>query len=117
MGKFLNMDDILKANKLKEKEVDVPEWGGSVKIREFTKSVQQQIRKEAKVASDDIDLDKMELLMFIHGVIEPQFTEEHYERLRQSSASAIDKVLREITLLSGLSEENVKEAEKKFRIR
>lgn len=111
------MDDILKAAPLREKDVEVSEWGGSVKIREFTKMVQQQIRKEAKVGEQELDLDRMELLMFIHGVVEPQFTVEHYERLRQSSASAIDKVLKEITLLSGISEDNIKEAEKRFRAR
>jgi hypothetical protein len=118
MSKILKSEDILKtASSLREKEIEVAEWGGSVKIKEFTKLVQQRIRKEAKGIEDEIDMDRMELLMFIHGVIDPVFTEENYENLRQTSASAIDKVLKEITMLSGITEANIKEAEKKFRAR
>jgi hypothetical protein len=110
----LSTDDILKSTGLIEKEVEVEQWGGSVMIREFSKGRQQQIRKEASV-SDEIDVDKLELLMFIHGVIDPVFSEQDYYALREKSAMAIDKVLKEIMAISGLGEKDIKEAEKKFR--
>jgi len=112
--KRLSSEDILKASVLQEKEVPVEQWGGTVMIREFSKARQQQIRKEATMA-DVIDVDKLELLMFIHGVIDPVFSEQDYFSLREKSAMAIDVVLKEIMAISGLNETAIKDAEKKFR--
>ena len=112
--KRLSTEDILKNSILIEKEVPIPQWGGSVVIKEFSKAKQQQIRKEATMLNE-IDTDKMELLMFIHGVIDPVFSEQDYYALREKSAMAIDVVLKEIMEISGLNEAVIKEKEKQFR--
>jgi hypothetical protein len=115
MGKKrLSSAEILAASNLQEKEVEVSQWDGSVMIKEFSKGVQQQIRKEATMG-DVVDVDKLELLMFIHGVIDPVFSEQDYYSLREKSAIAIDTVLKEIMAISGLNETAIKEAEKQFR--
>lgn len=116
MTKLLSIDAILTCPDLEEKDVKVTEWKGAVRIRGFSKARQQQIRKDAMVGTE-INSDRFEMLMFIHGVIEPQFTEAHYEQLREKSASAIDRVLQEIMNISGMATEAaVKQAEKNFRI-
>jgi len=104
----------IKSVPLKEKEIHVPEWGGDVLIREFSKAKQQQLRKEA-VLGEEINSDRLELLMFIHGVIDPVFTEQDYLEIQGKSAKAVDTVLNEILAISGLTELAVKEAEKRFR--
>jgi hypothetical protein len=115
MGKKrLSAVEILAVSNLQEKEIEIPQWDGNVMIREFSKAKQQQIRKEATM-SDVIDVDKLELLMFIHGVIDPVFSEQDYYSLREKSAVAIDAVLKEIMAISGLNETAIKEAEKQFR--
>ncbi len=111
--KLLSVDEILECPDLEERIVPVPQWKGSVKVRGFTKAQQQQIRKDAK-HQDKIDADRVEMLMFIRGVIEPKFDEETYERLREKSAEAIDTVLKAIIGASGISEEAMKEAEATF---
>jgi hypothetical protein len=113
-NKRLSAQEILASSNLQEKEIEVSQWGGSVMIREFSKGTQQQIRKEATMA-DVVDVDKLELLMFIHGVIDPIFSEQDYFSLREKSAVAIDTVLKEIMAISGLNETAIKETEKKFR--
>jgi len=110
----LSSEDILKGSGLIEKEIEIEQWGGTVMIREFSKAKQQQLRKDASIG-DEINSDKLELLMFIHGVIDPVFSEQDYIVLREKSAIAIDKVLKEIMDISGLNESAIKEAEKRFR--
>lgn len=112
-NRILTLEQVLEAPDLEEREVEVPEWGGSVKIRSFSKAAQQDLRRKAMV-KNELDTDRLEMLMFIHGVVEPQFTEEHYEALRQKSAGAIDRVLRAILELSGLTREAVDQAKRLF---
>ena len=112
--KFLNTEDILKANDLIEREIFVEPWNGSVKIREFSKAKQQELRKEATIGGE-LDQDKLEMLLFIYGVIEPAFNQTDYELLRGKSAKAIDIVLKELLKLSGLTDEEIKQAEQRFR--
>jgi hypothetical protein len=110
----LSTDAILKSAPLKEKDVYVEQWDGIVVIREFSKAKQQQLRKEATLA-EEVNPDRLELLMFIYGVVDPIFTEQDYVALQEKSAMAIDTVLKEIMAISGLSDSAVKEAEKRFR--
>lgn len=112
--KILNAEEILSAADLEEKIVEVPQWGGAVKIRGLTKAQQQHIRRAAMVG-DSIDTDRLEMLMFIHCVVEPKFTEGQYDALRQKSAGAIDTVLNAIFELSGFTGAAFAQAEKTFR--
>ncbi|NOZ27960.1 MAG: hypothetical protein GXP39_07910 [Chloroflexi bacterium] len=111
--KILSVEQVLEAPDLEERVIEVPEWGGAVRIRSFSKATQQELRKKATVKGE-IDGDRLEMLMFIHGVVDPAFTEEHYELLRKKSAGAIDRVLRAILELSGLTREAVEEAKRSF---
>lgn len=116
---ILSVDAILNASDLPEEVVPVPEWGGAVKVRGFTKAKQGELIKQAttKVMEagkpvDKLDNEKLQLLMFVHGVIEPSFTPEHAGALAQKSAGAIDKVIKRVMVLSGWNPEAVKAAEK-----
>lgn len=111
---MLTAEQILTAPDLEERIVDVPQWGGSVRIKAFSKAEQLEMRKAATIGGK-IDVDRVEVLMFIHGVIDPQFSEDQYEQLRQKSAGAIDLVLQAILEASGLTKEAMRQAEKQFR--
>ncbi len=106
--KKLTVEDILSSVDVKEEEVEVPQWEGSVTIRPFTKEAQQRARKQAR-SDGEIDTDRLEMVLFIEGVVEPKFTEEHYEDLRQKSAVAIDLVLQRIMAASGITDEEAKD--------
>lgn len=113
--RILTADEILAAQDLEERIVEVPEWGGAVKIRGLTKAAQQQVRRQATGPDGQVDADRLEILMLAACVIEPQFTEEQVERLKQKSATAVDRVLQAVLDLAGLSPEAVKQAQKSFR--
>ncbi len=113
--KILTADEILAAPDLEERIVEVPEWGGAVRIRELTKAAQQQMRRKATGPDGQVDADRLELLMLAACIVEPQFSEEQVERLKEKSASAVDRVLQAVLDLAGLSPEAVKQAQKSFR--
>ena len=97
------VEAILAADDVPEELVPVPEWNCSVLVRGFTKRAQQRWRKEAANEKGEIDTARLEMLMFVNGVAEPAFTEEHYEALLDKAAGAVDRVLKKVLELSGLS--------------
>lgn len=110
----LTREQILESSDLTDDEVEVPEWGGTVKVRGFTKRQQRQFVKDATV-DGKVDEDRYEVLTFIHGVTEPKFSAEDYEALLDKSATAMNRVLLAIARLSGADPTAVREAEKAFR--
>lgn len=113
--KKLTTEDILNSLDTQEREVFVKEWNGTVTIKPFTKDVQQKTRKLA-MREDKIDIDLLEMMIFIEGIVSPKFSEDQYEQLKTKSASAIDTVLKAITEASGItSESDLAEAAKLFR--
>lgn len=112
-GKMLTVAQILEAQDLEERVVDVPEWGGVVRVRGFTKAQQQQMRKQATVA-EEVDSDRLELLMFVHGVVDPKFSPDQAGLLQQKSAGLVDRVLTAVLEVSGMTKDALKKAEKSF---
>ena len=114
--KLLTVEEILAASTLNSKVIDVPAWGGAVKIKDMTKREQQLLRKQATdPATGEIEADRLELLMLAHCIEEPKLTAEQVEQLADKSAAAFDTVLKAIMSITGLSEGAQKAIEKSFR--
>lgn len=119
MGK-LTVEDILESVDVKDEIVEVPQWTdadgqpGTVTIRPFTKAAQQRARKQAQM-DGEIDTDRLEMILFMEGVVDPKFSEEHYEALRGKNAAVIDSILKRIVEVSGMTEDEAKEAGAFFR--
>lgn len=117
MGKkILSAEDIIGSVDIKEEAYEVPEWGGSVKLRPFTKEQQQAMRKKAMV-NGELDSDYLEMLLLQEGMLEPKLTDEQLIQVKQKSANVIDNIIRKITAMSGVTEQETKEAEKFFRVK
>jgi hypothetical protein len=110
---ILTVEAIIAAKDLKEEVIEVPEWGGSVKVRSFSKKGQQEVRELATI-NDEIDPERLEMFMFIHGVVDPPFTNDTYELLRDKNAGVIDRVLQRIMSISGMDQEALAKAQEKF---
>lgn len=110
------------AGDLKEAVVsDVPVKGESVKVRGLSAGYSLQAQSEARevriVGTDTVstvDGRKLEILQFVHGVIDPVFTEEEAEQIADSFGPAWRKVVDKIDELSELDLEAVKEAADRF---
>lgn len=103
---FLTIDQILAANDLPTEAVEVPEWGGSVKVQGLSRAAYDAIAKAAEVAVPPTgpgqvagtkrDDDKFSDLLFLACVVEPQFAEEHIPALRGKSLGALNRVYQAI---------------------
>jgi len=105
MSKMLTIEDILLAPDLESKEVAVPEWGGTVKVKGMTKREQQQMRKSTTdPQTGQIDSDMLEAAMLAHCLADPVVTVEQAEQLMQKSATAVDRVLTAAMDVAGMSD-------------
>lgn len=113
---ILTPDDIWAAQDIEERTVPVPQWGGAVRIRTFSKKQATDLTRKAqrknRLGQVETDEDLLEALLFVEGMIEPKITVEDYERLQEKSAVAVGLVLRAIMDASGLSDSAVTEAKK-----
>jgi hypothetical protein len=111
---ILTVEDIVAADDRPSEEVHVPEWGGYVRVRAFSKQQQLDLRRLARdPETGALDQDRLEMLMAVTGIVEPQFTVEQMSVLADKSTSAIDRVIARLLVLSG-GTEAVKEARKRF---
>lgn len=102
-------------------DVQVPEWGGAVKIKGFTRAEVKAMRRQATVTKmvdgkpvEDLDTDKLEELLFLDGLVEPKLTLDHWVELQNRTAGGVEKVLQAITKASGLAGEEVKATKNAF---
>ena len=108
-------EGILSLVDLQEREIEVPEWDCTLLVRGLTKGKQQSLRKQCMdPKTNALDTEKFEMLLFTHCVVEPEFTTEDLEMLKNKSATAIDRVLKQIMIESGQTTEEFIQAERAF---
>jgi len=114
--KILSKQDILTANDIETKEVDVPEWGGTVFVRgltgherdKFESSIVTRIGKETKVEMENIRA-KLVSLCVVDEEGKKLFNETDVGMLTKKSGAALDRVFSVAQKLSGIGEEDFKE--------
>lgn len=113
----LSMEDILTADDLTVRDVEVPEWGGTVKVRAFTKRQQIEIRRSAQASmqGDQIDVDEFERQVFLAGMVEPEVNADQYNLLMERNAQALDRITRAILEINGMAEETEKQVAATFQ--
>lgn len=115
MSNILTIDQIVNADDLQTKIVDVPAWGGSVKVRELTKQAQIQCRNMATNDEGVLDVDKLELALLCFAIIEPALTAEHIEILKTKNSHVIDEILDNVYNLNSMDKEAIAKTRAEFR--
>jgi hypothetical protein len=110
------IESILAAPDVNTKDLYVPEWNCMVKVQGLTKAQQHQIRSEASRGqkNGEPDGNKVEMLLFLTGVVEPKFGREHYAALLNKNSGVLDRIIKEIGMLSGVGEDAIDEAAAQF---
>lgn len=109
----LTAQEVFEADDIEERDVFVPQWKGSVRIRTLTQKQSGNVRRQATdKRTGVIDNDLLEALLFVECVVDPKFTMADYGKLQDKSMAAVSAVLREILNASGMSEDAVKDATK-----
>jgi len=110
---IITVEQLLAAEDLPPEAIDVPEWGGQVKVRGLSVKAINQANRESTVAGE-IDEEKIACAVVIAGMVEPQLTNDQAGQLAEKSMAVINRIVKEIYRLSGL-DESVKEREAGFR--
>ena len=107
---LLTKSAILAANDLKSQDIDVPEWGGAVRVRAFTGRERDAF--EASMVRGDgkdrkVDLTNMRARLVALSVVDEAgqrvFTDDEVDLLGAKSGAALDRVFAAAQELNGLS--------------
>ena len=129
---LLGRDQILQARDIQTRDVEVPEWGGTVRLRalspkegnEWRRSMLTKVTvtdpKSHKVTVDYIvDEDKAEmakLTILSIAIVDEDgnrlFTKEDVEKLATKAIPPINRLVKIVMDMSGLSQKAIEEAEK-----
>ena len=116
---LLSKTAILAANDLKSEDIEVPEWGGAVRVRSFTGRERDafeasMVRGEGR--DRKVDLTNMRARLVGLTVIDETgqrlFTDEEVDLLGAKSGAALDRVFAVAQKLNGLSGADVEELSK-----
>lgn len=107
-------EEILATVDTRKDEVPVPEWDTSIQVIGLTKRQQLDIRTRSLVEGET-DEEKVQMFMWLEGVVEPKFTEDQLPGLFEKNAGPVDRVLKRILELSGMKPEDLKAKGSEFR--
>lgn len=108
---------------LREAEVmDVPVPGQSVRVRGLAAAYSNQATSEALELvqgprgeqSAHINTEKLEILQFAHGCIEPTFTVDEARTIAQRMGPSFKKIIAKIDELSGVDKETIEQVAATF---
>ena len=116
---LLSKTAILTANDLQTEDIEVPEWGGAVRVRSFT-GRERDAFESSMVRGDGrdrkVDLTNMRARLVGLTVIDETgqrlFTDEEVDLLGAKSGAALDRVFAVAQKLNGLSGTDVEELSK-----
>ena len=115
MEKILTKDEILSADDLKKETVSVPEWGGSVIVRNLMGFERDQFEASI-VQGKTANLSNLRAKLVTMSVVNEKgkrlFSVKDVEALGRKSASALDRVFAVAQKLSGLTPKDVDELAK-----
>ena len=108
---------------LKEADVeDVPVPGESVRVRGLPAAYSNQAQSEAlemktigQTQTATVNTARLEELQFVHGCVEPSFSEGEAHQIAQKYGPAFKKVIAKIDELSGVDKEAIETAEARFQ--
>jgi hypothetical protein len=111
--RFLSIDEVLGAQDRPTRNVEMPEWGGTVEVQALSLGAFQDAQ-EAATVNGEVDEPRLAVELIVRGVVQPQLTPEHAAALKDKSISAVMRLMLQIAELSGVTEEALKKAERQF---
>jgi hypothetical protein len=107
--KYLSAEDIFGAEDIKTVEVEVPEWGGIVRLRMMSGEEAAQFSRMVEKDKGNANL-KVLAMCAVNEAGDLLFTEEDVERLKKKSLAAIARLAKEAMRINGVSPGDAAEA-------
>ena len=111
---ILTTEALLAASDLPEQTVEVPEWGGSVRLRALTVGQLQDVRKRSTVKGE-IDGELMDIHFLLEAMVEPRLGLDQVGALTAKNNAVVSRLVREAVILSNAGPNAVEEAAAAFR--
>jgi len=115
----LTKEQIVAAKDIKTEVIDVPEWGGSVIIREMTGKVREEFEmfvQERRGADDSLNLRGMRTLVLSQTLVDEEgnalFTKDDVAVLGDKNAAVIDRLFTVAMELNKIGDTQMKELRK-----
>lgn len=112
---MLNREAILAAQDLTTQDVDVPEWGGAVRVRTMSLAERNAFGASVMVG-DKVDQQQYAAQMLIRCIVgednQPLFTSADLEALGAKSAIALRRVFEAADKLNTVTVDQIETAEK-----
>lgn len=116
---MLTREQILESNDIQEEIIEVPEWGGSVKVRGMTGVERDKFEASTfKGKGKNLQLNwqniraKLVASTVVNGVGHLMFTDQDVAALGKKSAVGLDRVFEAGQRLSGITKEDVEDLAK-----
>jgi hypothetical protein len=108
--KFLTAKEILEVNDLQVTVVDVPEWGGSVRLRPMTAEEAIEYNETGDPSSKKHAAVRLAALCIVDEDGDPMFTPDQVAVLSKKSLAAFMRVQRVAMEINGLNTKGAAEA-------
>lgn len=110
---LLSKDKILAADDLKYEDVEVPEWGGTVRVRTMTGTErdafeESMVDKDKKTTFKNVRA-KLTSKTVVDENNNPMFSDADIEKLGKKSARALDRIFAVAQRLNGIGKEDIEE--------
>ena len=124
MSKFLGREDILNADDRDVEIVEVPEWGGKVRVATITAEKRDKFESSmfkirnfgTKNQKAEYSQENLRARLVAYTVVDEDgnriFSENDIKKLGEKSAKALDRVFEVAQELNGISDEDVEEMTK-----
>ena len=114
--KLLTRDGILQANDLPFEDVDVPEWGGTVRVRTLTGKERDSFEEsisQVRGKKTELRLANIRAKLAARSIVDEDgnrlFSDDDISALGKKSAAALDRVFAAARRLSGFTDEDMEE--------
>jgi hypothetical protein len=111
---YLTADQILAAEDIATDDIEVPEWGGTVRVKGLTVHDLNEANRLATVAGE-VDAEKITCMVLVFGCVEPRFTPDQVGLIAQKSAAVVNRLGGAIFRLSGIGDTTPQALEARFR--
>lgn len=110
---MLSKDDILNADDRPIVDVDVPEWGGSVKLRAMSAAQRDQYEQAMYESSKGKTLDNVRAALVAYCLVDDEgksmFTPKEVKELGEKGAAAISRLFDVAQQLNRMTDESIEE--------
>lgn len=112
---YLTLDQILGADDLEERDVEIPAWGGKVRIRALSRATVRRVYQQATDRKGTIDPESLERALITQAMVQPVISPSAYEQLVAKRAGAVAQIVAAILDLTGISPDQMDKAQDSFR--